>query len=537
MKKILLACLISFQASFMIAQYFGGVTYPDTTVSLISDTSLVNLSLAQSITTDDLHAHLAIIASDEFEGRETGEPGNELAANYIAQHFKSLNLVAPVGGKSYFQDVAFTFSRWNDISLEVNGNSYKHLWDYIAFPTKNDSRFNFQTNSVIFLGYGIESDEYSDYKGKSVAGKTIMIYSGDPRDESGNSRITGSQQNSDWDDDKKLQLAKSKGAELVLIIKGDIKGFLETNRRLLVGGSMELGDKRLEERMLPDHLYISTTVAREIMANQIEKTLKSRDRIIKKGKSCQVKMKPDMLLNMDKNQSVLLSKNVMAYIEGSEKPDELIVVSAHYDHIGKKGKDVFNGADDNGTGTCTVLELAQAYTEAINNGNRPKRSVLLLLVTGEEKGLLGSAYYASNPIFPLENTIANINIDMIGRRDDKHENDNYIYVIGSDRLSSELHTINEQINQDYTQMELDYAYNDEEDPNRFYYRSDHYNFAKNGIPAIFFFSGVHEDYHRPGDTVDKINFDKLERTARHIFHLSWELANRAERITADKVYR
>ena len=156
-----------------------------------------------------------------------------------------------------------------------------------------------------------------------------------------------------------------------------------------------------------------------------------------------------------------------------------------------------------------------------------------MLVTGEEKGLLGSQYYSEHPLFPLDKTVADVNIDMIGRIDDHHPDSNYTYVIGSDRLSTELHEINETVNKKYTHLNLDYTYNRDDDPNRFYYRSDHYNFAKKGIPSIFYFSGVHDDYHRPSDTPDKIMFGKAETIARLAFHTAWELANRDERIKFD----
>jgi Peptidase family M28 len=229
------------------------------------------------------------------------------------------------------------------------------------------------------------------------------------------------------------------------------------------------------------------------------------------------------------------SENIWAFIEGSEKPEEIIVISAHYDHVGMKNGEVFNGADDDGSGTVALLEIAQAFNEAKKQGFGPKRSILFLHVTGEEHGLHGSRYYSENPLFPIENTVADINIDMIGRRDTLHpKTNNYIYVIGSDRLSSELHTINEEVNAKYTQLELDYKYNDRKDPERIYFRSDHYNFAKKGIPAIFFFNGIHADYHQSSDTPDKIEYDALAKRAQLAFVLAWELANRPERIKVDR---
>lgn len=241
---------------------------------------------------------------------------------------------------------------------------------------------------------------------------------------------------------------------------------------------------------------------------------------------------------LTKNAKVELknSENVLAFIEGSEKPDEIIVISAHLDHEGIKNGKIYNGADDDGSGTVAILEIAQAFQMAVKAGKSPKRSILFLHVTGEEKGLLGSRYYTDvAPIFPLANTVCNLNIDMIGRIDDRHKTDtNYLYLIGSDKLSTELHTISETINKKYTDINIDYKYNDINDPNRFYYRSDHYNFAKNNVPVIFYFNGTHADYHQPSDTPDKINYELLENRTRLIFHTAWEVANREKRILADK---
>jgi len=243
----------------------------------------------------------------------------------------------------------------------------------------------------------------------------------------------------------------------------------------------------------------------------------------------------EWLSKTSKRGPLQASENVLAFIEGTEKPKEIIVISAHLDHVGTKDGEIYNGADDDGSGTVAILEIAEAFKKAAKRGNKPKRSVLFLHVTGEEKGLLGSKYYTENPIFPLANTVCNLNIDMIGRVDKFHKTDsNYVYLIGSDKLSTELHQISESVNNKFTNINLDYKYNSDDDPNRFYYRSDHYNFAKHNIPVIFYFNGTHEDYHKPTDTPDKINYELLEKRTRLIFHTAWELANRKERIVVDK---
>lgn len=244
---------------------------------------------------------------------------------------------------------------------------------------------------------------------------------------------------------------------------------------------------------------------------------------------------PASFLNSIRNDNLPDSENIWAYIEGSEKPNEVIVISAHYDHVGIKNGEIYNGADDDGSGTVALLEIAQAFEIAKKEGHGPKRSILFLHMTGEEHGLLGSSYYSQNPLFPLANTITNINIDMIGRHDDFHNNSsNYVYLIGSDYLSTDLYNICETANKDYVNLFLDYKYNDRTDPNRFYYRSDHYNFAKYGIPSVFLFNGVHADYHQATDEVGKIEFDVLEKRTQLAFAIAWELANRENRPVVDK---
>ncbi|MGM0636576.1 MAG: M28 family metallopeptidase [Bacteroidota bacterium] len=229
------------------------------------------------------------------------------------------------------------------------------------------------------------------------------------------------------------------------------------------------------------------------------------------------------------------TENVLAFIEGSEKPEEILVLSAHYDHLGiDDDGTIYYGADDDGSGTVALLEIAEAFKLAAEDGNGPKKSILFLHVSAEEIGLLGSKYYAENPVFPLENTVANLNIDMIGRTDTEYQAEvDYIYIIGADRISQELHDINEAANNEFAEIELDYKYNAEDEPMRLYYRSDHYNFAKNGIPSIFYFSGLHEDYHKSTDTADKINYDLMTKRTKLIFHTAWKIANKDGRLKID----
>jgi Zn-dependent M28 family amino/carboxypeptidase len=232
------------------------------------------------------------------------------------------------------------------------------------------------------------------------------------------------------------------------------------------------------------------------------------------------------------------TENVLGYLEGTDKKDEVVVVSAHYDHLGIKDGVVYNGADDDGSGTVSVLAMARAFTQAKKDGHGPRRSILFLANVGEEEGLLGSQYYTDHPIFPLANTVTDLNIDMVGRVDSLHQGKgDYLYLVGDDRLSQELHTLSEATNQQYQPIALDYKYNAPDDPEHIYERSDHYNFAKHNVPIIFYTSGLHPQYHKSTDDVDLIDFPAMARRDQLIFHTAWAVANRDQRILVDEKFR
>lgn len=521
-----------------LAQYKSDVTKPDTTKATNTNLDIPRVRFAQNISPRELKMHLDVLSSKEMEGRETGTPGNDLAADYISRYLFNLGLSPVPGTGQYKQPVAFTFSKWLKNECTINGKSYKHLWDYLVFPSENKGE-NIVADEVVFLGYGIEDPLYSDYTKADVKGKVILINTGEPMLNDSVSRITGTTNLSDWatDPGKKLLLAKSKGVKAVLFIDQDIKKTLENNRRKILGSFLELGDLRTREYIYPAHVYISTTMAENIMGSNQKKIIKARKKIAK-GKSKKVNLPAGFKLDLEKEAKVLESNNVLGYIEGRDKKDEYVLVSAHFDHLGKRGDDIYFGADDNGSGSSLLLELAQSFQQAVLEGEKPSRSIVFCWFTGEEKGLLGSKYYTEFPVFPLESTVVNVNVDMIGRTDDEYKDfTDYTYVIGSDRLSTELHAINESVNQEYVQLVLDYKYNDEKDPNQFYYRSDHYNFAKKGIPAIFYFTGTHKDYHRTTDTADKIQFDKMAKIGRLIFHTIYEVANRPDKLKVDGIVK
>ena len=231
------------------------------------------------------------------------------------------------------------------------------------------------------------------------------------------------------------------------------------------------------------------------------------------------------------------STNVVGYLEGSDKKDEYVFLTGHYDHLGKKDSVIFYGADDDGSGTVSVIEMAQSFAKAKAEGHGPRRTIVFMTVSGEEKGLWGSEYYTDHPLFPLEKTTVDLNTDMVGRIDPDRktgDSNNYVYVVGDDKISSELKPISTGINKKYVNLELDYKYNDPNDKERIYYRSDHYNFARKGVPIIFYYDGMlRPDYHRPTDTIDKINFSLMEKRVKLIFLTAWDMANRENMLKRD----
>ncbi len=478
---------------------------------------------ANTITETELKTHLYTYASDEFEGRDTGEPGQKKAVAYLRDEYRSLQIPAAQKDGNYFQNVPLSKGSDLNADMTVNGKKYTFGDDFLAFGAQANGTIPF--SEIVYLGYGIDDEKYSDYENIDVEGKIVLFKIGEPTNEDGTFKLTGTEENSKWGNlrqgaSAKISAAKKRKAKGALYFVGDMYSrykmqldYMKNNSRVSLKGEKDPFFYYVIEEGLATDLHA------DIANNATPSTMKV----------------DATLVNNDKTNDVE-SENVVAIIEGDEKPNEYIVISAHLDHEGVKNGEIYNGADDDGSGTVAILEIAEAFKQAQKDGNGPKRSIVFLHVTGEEKGLLGSEYYTDNPIFPLEDTVSNLNIDMIGRIDPKRtEGDrNYIYLIGSDKLSTELHNVSEEVNKKYTNIELDYTFNDENDPNRYYYRSDHYNFAKNGIPVIFYFNGTHDDYHKPTDTVEKINYDLLTNRTRLVFHTAWELANREQRITVDK---
>ncbi|HYH57416.1 MAG TPA: M28 family peptidase, partial [Anseongella sp.] len=446
-----------------------------------------------------------------------------------------LGLRGPVSG-SHHQPVDLVKQTIENKLFSLNDSALVFLEDFLFFPTLEGMKLN--AGEVLFVGYGIEDENYNDYQGLDVKGKVVMFLPGEPFGPDSNSYITGTREFSEWttNQEKKLQLLEEKGAAGILMVSKSVKTYGKNYRNHFAGSAVKLRSDLGKEEEKPGTLYISPETAGKILATASLSLSGQQQKIASSGRPASAALKADIRIDISRKSEPMEASNVLGYLEGRdpELKKELIVLTAHHDHEGIVDGEIYNGADDDGSGVTAVLEMAEAFAKAAKAGKGPRRSILFMTVTAEEKGLLGSRYYSENPVFPLENTITNLNIDMIGRVDSAHaDNPGYVYIIGSDKLSTELHAINEKANATYTRLELDYKYNDPADPNRFYYRSDHYNFAKHGIPIVFYFNGVHEDYHKPTDDIDKIDFEALCKRAQLVFYTAWELANRDKRPVVD----
>lgn len=449
---------------------------------------------SKTITQNELKKHLKIISSDEYEGRETTTIGQKKAAAYIKNHFIENNIRSAFKDTGYYQEFPVDVLDFSKVELSYNNTKLTFIDDF--YPYGNPANKNYENISIVNVGYGIINKERNDYLGKNTEGKVVFIKQGLPKDENINKK------EGNWR--RKVQNASKNGAVAIVFLKSDYENTDLRIKEYLKNPLMQLHGNQIT-KPLPPVFVVDEKIIKEL--NQDSNTISF-------------------------NTSVSQTKtgeNVLGYIPGLT--DEIIVISAHYDHIGYDRGEICNGADDDGSGTSSLMSISKAFQKAFDEGNKPQRGILFLAVSGEEKGLFGSQFYTENPVFPLSKTIANLNIDMVGRQDTVQQDNNYIYLIGSDRISKELHIINESINKEHVGFKLDYTYNALDDPNNFYQRSDHYNFAKNNIPVIFYFGGLHEDYHQPTDDYEKIDFLKLERVSRFVFLTAWELAYRKKTLS------
>jgi len=464
---------------------------------------------AASINSQDLYRHIEVLTSDSLEGRETGEPGQKKAAAYLKNQFRRMGLlpVSLEGKETYEQVFALKNKRKQKVSLIAAENIFFHSSDFI-----HGGRFNQvvqDTLNLVFTGYGNPDDlEKIVSPGRAVfflqSGPGINFH-------------------------EKIDLMLKKGFEYIFISYGNNED--EFDQFLQVANRYEnTSESWSQDQIREGHIFfIPPRLGSLIMDTEIDRLIKAADKSLKGAKKPFSKLnEASVILSANPEDSLVYTENILGFIEGADKPDECVIISAHYDHLGKSGDQIYRGADDNASGTASLMEVAEAFSLARKAGSFPSRSILFIAFTGEEKGLLGSNFYVGHPVFSLDETVLNLNIDMIGRSESMDSS--YVYLIGSDKLSLELHEISEKINSTYTKLILDYTYNDDQDPNRFYYRSDHYNFARNRIPILFYFTGTHEDYHRPSDTIEKIRFDNMVKISRLVFYTAWEIADRKERL-------
>jgi hypothetical protein len=491
-----------------------------------------------SITAADLRKHLSFLASKELGGRYTLSPSNGVAARYLAAQLEYYGYRGAAADGSYFQKVPLAFRKVNQqgssLTIDSSGSSrsFKYGDDFLQEAQTGSAA----TGQLAFVGYGISSPQnhHDDYSAVDARGKIVIEVSGIPDSLKG-VKIP--------DQESGSEAAASHGAagEIIItppqfiLIWSQLKGSMGEEQLSLppkpgratppafpsVFAGPEL-IKAISTLIGKDQAFLQSPGGKDVAPAALEA-------------SASITVKAEL-------KEAPVAQNVVGLLEGSDPAlkDQYVAFSAHYDHLKTgDGGEVYTGADDDGSGTVSVLEIAQAF--AIS---RPRRSILVIFHTGEEIGLLGSEYNTDySPVVPLDKIVADFNIDMVGRsrpgddsdpRDARLTDKNSLYIIGADRLSTELNRISEQTDQDTQRMRFDYTYNDDTNPERFYYRSDHYNYAKHGIPIIFYFTGVHADYHQPTDSVDKIDFNKMERIDRLVFATGWRVANLDHRLVVDK---
>lgn len=493
--------------------------------------------IERNIIRDSLRKDVYALASDSMQGREVNTEGILKSAWYIATELGKGGIMPSKNlAFGYMQDVRLKSESIKFAQIEINGKRYQNGLDMVVFNTNENNLADFTTREIVFGGYGIDDPDYSDFPKKAdIKNKVVIILDKEPFDKKKKSLLTQTESASDWSENfnlKKIKLLSEYGARAVLIVSDSV-----------IHHQADFKDKIFETRVFPFHdtakvippdycpsMFISSQIAKNIYGADMKKIEKSLLASAKKKPGEPLSIKGSFRFNIAKDIKYTNGYNVIGMVEGADPvlKNEWVIISAHYDHLGTRDGQVFYGADDNATGVSGVLSIIKAFQKAKDQGLGPARSVMAIFFTGEEKGLLGSKYYVLLPEVPLKNTIANLNIDMIGRKDKKHDDFDYIYIIGSDKISKDLHNINESCNILYTHLDLDYTFNDPKDPQRLYYRSDHYNFAKNDIPVIFYFSGLHSDYHTPNDSPEKINYDILEKRTKLVFHTAWNILNRQE---------
>lgn len=454
---------------------------------------------AQTITAADLRKHLSIVASAEMEGRETATEGERKAAEYIEGVMRSVGLQPGFKGQYQMPWPVYRDSV-TSASLVINDQPVAYNKDFTVSASNYTATQAF--SNLVYVNF---NDSLWRNNKVEVSGKLVLFRFNAPETGSGRGAFGNSPM-------LRVMQLMAKGAIAALMVSDNLRA---TNP---LGG--------MTVTRYPSRQMINTFTISNAAASQLLGAAKAAEE--QAGKLMSGPIDANVVMNYTETTQQLQSRNVLGLLPGTDKADEYVVITAHHDHIGRQGDKINYGADDDGSGTVSVLELAEAFAKAKAAGKGPRRSILFMTVGGEEKGLWGSAYYGDHPAYPLDKTSANLNIDMIGRIDslyDKTDTSQYVYVVGDDKLSSDLPGIVKTANA-FTKLHLDPKYNDPKDPMRIYFRSDHYNFARKGVPVLFFFDGLHKDYHQPTDTFDKIEYELMAKRAQLVFYTAWEMANR-----------
>ncbi|MBA3438923.1 MAG: M28 family peptidase [Pyrinomonadaceae bacterium] len=541
--------LISFVLIGALALQIAPATYAQRRDGKSAVTATASASSARNtaehITAAQLKAYLEFIASDDLEGRDTPSRGLDIAAKYIASNLARWGLKPAGDAGTFFQ--RYTLRRNNinpsETHAQVGEQRFTFGNDFLARARSTETA----AGSLVYVGHGwvIKSKNINAYEGIDVRDK-IMIVSGEGLPKGVTQADLGGEMGEDW---SAQDYAVKNGAKGIIQIPGyqSIALWDRLRRNAVERGTLVVEKFQARESasitVITPSLGMLTTLFRGEKQGGAE--LFRRSVAEDPGPAFDLDPKKRMSFAISVTPKQAGTQNVVAVLEGSDPvlKNEYVAIGAHYDHVGVgsavSGDAIYNGADDDGSGTVATLAMAEAFAR----GPRPKRSLLFVWHSGEEKGLWGSRYFVEHPTVPLSGIITQLNIDMIGRSrqagDTKAANKeltgpNEIYVIGSKMMSTELGQLSEAVNKSYLNLAFNYAYDDPKDPNRFFFRSDHFNYAQKGIPIIFYFDGVHEDYHRPSDSVDKIDYQKMERVARTIFMTAWQLANTATRPPVDK---
>ena len=503
---------------------------------------------ADFIAAAELRDYLSFIASDEMEGRDTPSRGLDTTAKFLAMNLSHWGFKPAGDAGSYLQHIALRRDRVDDIQTraEINGRTLLLGQDYIPASTAGSA-----TGQLVFAGNGwyIKSKNIDAYKDMDAKGKIAVIFASPNSFPRGLTRADLSgKQGEDWIG--ATEYASKQGVAGIIYVP-DFQFLANWNRnrqRTLERGNTVVEKFQTQGAARIPSITVSPELATSMFAGEKLGASTIFDRIYSGGDvPASFAMNPDktLTLNIVVKNDTIGTQNVVAVWEGRDPvlKDEYVALGAHYDHIGlgtQKGDFIYNGADDDGSGTTALLAMAEALAHA---SLHPKRSILFVWHAGEEKGLWGSRYFTDYPTIPLDRIVTQLNIDMIGRSRKEGDTDprnkdlsgpNDIYVIGSKMMSSELGELSETVNKSFLNLNFNYRYDDPTDPNRFFFRSDHYNYARKGVPIIFYFDGVHEDYHQPGDSADKIDYSKMEKVTRTIYMTLWEIANRPVRPKVDK---